>query len=344
MVYGIIFGSKSFEHEISIVSAIAMKKVLDRQPVYIFADSQKQLYNIPADKITSKLFSSGSYKKFDTLTIKHGGFFSKTMFGETKLEFDVVLNLIHGKDGEDGTVASLLEFFDIAYIGPRLEASAISYNKTLTKLYAKHKAVAVLEFESFKKDDDIVVDNYPVIIKPSCLGSSIGVSIVKNRNELQYAVDVAFEFDDEIIVEPFIKDIKELNIAGACIDGEFVFSIIEEPQKGEFLDFEKKYLDFSRTSQVSRADISDNLAKKVRDTFAKVYNNTFTGSIIRCDFFIYKEEIVLNEINSIPGSYANYLFDDFNQVIDGVARSLPQIIDIKIDYAYVNKIQQAKGK
>ena len=97
MVYGIIFGSKSFEHEISIVSAIAMKKVLDRQPVYIFVDSQKQFYNIPAEKITSKLFSSGSYKKFDTLTIKHGGFFSKTMFGETKLEFDVVLNLIHGK-------------------------------------------------------------------------------------------------------------------------------------------------------------------------------------------------------------------------------------------------------
>lgn len=344
MTYGIIFGSKSFEHEISIVSAIAMKKVLNKPPVYIFIDKDKQLYNIPVAKITSKLFSSGEYKKLDKLTIKHGGFYVKSYFGETKLKFDMALNLIHGKDGEDGVMASLLEFFDITFIGPRVEASAISYNKILTKLYAKLVGVQALRFKSFKKYDTVVVDDYPVIIKPSCLGSSIGVSIVKNKKELAYGVDVAFEFDDEIIVEPFIKNIKELNIAGARVDGDMVYSVIEEPQKGEFLDFEKKYLDFSRTSQVLQADIDDNLTKGVQEAFDKVYNSTFDGSIIRCDFFIYKDEIVLNEINSIPGSYANYLFDDFNHVIDGVAKSLPRITDIKIDYAYVNKIQQAKGK
>ncbi len=344
MKYGIIFGSKSFEHEISIVSAIAMKKVLTVQPVYIFVDKHKHFYNIPTQQITSKLFSSGEYKKFDKLTIKQGGFFKKSFFSETKLEFDIVLNLIHGKDGEDGIMASLLEFFDIKYVGPRVQASTISYNKILTKQYAKYIGVKTLRFKSYKKNDNVIIDYYPAIIKPTSLGSSIGVSIVKNKDELEYALDVAFEFDDEVIIEPFIKNIRELNIAGAKINEKFHFSIIEEPEKDVFLDFDKKYLDFNRTTRVNKANIDEIIKQRIQEVFEMIYNKDFEGAIIRCDMFIYKGEVVLNEINSIPGSYANYLFDDFNKVLDGVANSLPKTTDIKIDYAYVNKIENAKGK
>jgi D-alanine-D-alanine ligase len=340
----ILFGAKSFEHEISIVSAIAMKSVLKNQLTYIFIDRDRVFYHISTDIIKSKLFSSGEYKKSKKLNITQGGFEIPGMFGNKKLEFDVVLNLTHGGDGEDGKLASLLEFFNINYIGPRVEASVVSCNKFLTKSYANSVDVKTIDFQYFTKDDEITVEKYPVIIKPVRLGSSIGVSIVKEASELEYALDVAFEFDNEIIIEPFIEGILEYNLAGTKVDGKIVYSIVEEPQKEEFLDFDKKYLDFNRTSRVNAADISNELREKLEENFAKIYNTLFDGSLIRCDFFVLDGKVYLNEINSIPGSMGNYLFNDFQTTIDGLCNSLPKQKNIIINYEYVNKIQSAKGK
>ncbi|MBT3280509.1 MAG: D-alanine--D-alanine ligase [Campylobacteraceae bacterium] len=345
MTLGIIFGSKSFEHEISIVSAITMKKVLKNTLEYIFIDQHRDFYHIPASKINSKLFSSGEYKKYDKLQISQGGFFKSSLFGQKKLDIDTILNLTHGGDGEDGVLASLFEFFNIPFIGPRNTACVVSCDKYITKQYASSINVKTLPCEYFHKDDKVSVEKYPVIIKPTKLGSSIGVSIVKSADELDYALDVAFEYDDTIIIEPFINGVKEYNLAGAKIgNNEIQFSIIEEPQKEEFLDFEKKYMDFNRTQQVLKANISDELISQLKDNFIKVYNNTFDGSLIRCDFFVIDDEVYLNEINPIPGSMANYLFDDFNTLINQISKYLPKQKDIKIDYTYVNQIQSAKGK
>ncbi len=344
MKIAIIFGSKSYEHEISIVSAIAMKKVLNSELIYIFIDKNREFYHIPTDTIKSNLFSSGDYKKFDKLQLSQEGFIKKGLFSSKVLEFDVVLNLTHGGDGEDGILAGLLKFYHIPFIGPRIEASVVSCDKYITKTYANSCNVKTLPCQYFSLNDDIVIEKYPVIIKPTKLGSSIGVSIVKSEDELSYALDIAFEFDDTIIVEPFISDVKEYNLAGCKIDGKFTFSIVEEPQKEEFLDFDKKYLDFNRTSKVNEANISEKMVLKLKDNFVKIYNNTFNGSLIRCDFFIIDEEIYLNEINPIPGSMANYLFEDFNDTILKLANSLPKDRNIKINYDYVNKIQSAKGK
>lgn len=344
MKIGIVFGGASFEHEISIVSSIAMKDVLKDELVYIFLDQDRTLYHIPTNTIKSKLFSSGEYKKCDVLTLKTGGFSKKAMFGEKTLDVDVVLNLTHGGDGEDGVLASLFEFYNIAYIGPRREACSVSSNKFLTKGYAHSVGVKTVDYTYFTKDDTILVDTFPVIIKPVRLGSSIGVSIVKSQEELSYALDVAFEFDDAVIIEPFIAGIKEYNLAGCKINGEFKFSIIEEPQKADFLDFDKKYLDFSRTSTALKADISDSLAQHIQEAFKKTYNSLFDGALIRCDFFVVDNEVYLNEINPIPGSMANYLFEDFNSVLSSLAKALPRQRKIKIDYTYVNKIQASKGK
>ncbi len=344
MKIGIVFGGVSFEHEISIVSSIAMKDVLKDELIYIFLDQDRTFYHIPTATIKSKLFSSGEYKKCDTLTLKKGGFSKKAMFGEKELDVDVLLNLTHGGDGEDGLLASLFEFNNLAYIGPRKGACAVAFNKFLTKGYAASTGVKTIDYNYFTKDDEVIVDTFPVIIKPVTLGSSIGVSIVKSQEELNYALDVAFEFDDAIIIEPFISGIKEYNLAGCKVNGEFLFSIIEEPQKAEFLDFDKKYLDFARTSTALTADLSETMQEKVKETFKKVYNNTFEGSLIRCDLFIENDEVYLNEINPIPGSMANYLFEDFNAVLTSLAKALPKTRQIKVDYAYVNKIQASKGK
>jgi len=345
MNIAILFGGSSYEHEISIVSAITMKKVLKKSTLtYIFVDANREFWLIDTDKINSKLFSSGEYKKSKSLTLKKGGFFTEGMFGSKKVDFDVALNLIHGRDGEDGKVASLMEFYSIPYISPRLEASALSYNKLYTKFLAQSLGVKTVDYEHLSKNDERKITTpYPVIVKPVRLGSSIGVSIVKDASELDYALDVAFEFDTDVIIEPFIDGVKEYNQAG-CFTNEWELSIVEEPHKEEFLDFEKKYMDFSRDSQVLAADISDDLRMKIRNAFKKIYDPLFRGSIIRCDFFVVEDEVFLNEINPIPGSMANYLFEDFEAMIGRLSRHLPKEKNIAVNYQYIHSIQQAKGK
>ena len=346
MKIAIVFGGVSFEHEISIVSSIAMKGVLNKELVYLFLDASRDMYHIPTDIINSKVFSSGEYKKFDKVYFQKGGFYKKGgLFSKEKqIDFDVVLNLSHGGDGEDGILSSVLDFYNIPFIAPRTEACVVSSNKFLTKGYASSVDVNTLDYKYFTKGDIVKVDTFPVILKPVKLGSSIGVSIVKSQEELEYALDVAYEFDNAIIIEPFISGVKEYNLAGTKVNGEFKFSIIEEPQKVEFLDFDKKYLDFSRTSKALEVDLGEKLNNEIKESFKRIYNTLFEGSIIRCDFFVVDNKVYLNEINSIPGSMANYLFPDFQNMFDEVAKNLPKKKHIPITYAYVNKIQATKGK
>ena len=346
MKIAIVFGGVSFEHEISIVSSIAMKDVLNKELVYLFLDASRDMYHIPTDIINSKVFSSGEYKKFDKVYFQKGGFYKKGgLFSKEKqIDFDVVLNLSHGGDGEDGILSSVLDFYDIPFIAPRTEACVVSSNKFLTKGYASSVDVNTLDYKYYTKGDIVKVDMFPVILKPVKLGSSIGVSIVKSQEELEYALDVAYEFDNAIIIEPFISGVKEYNLAGTKVNGEFKFSIIEEPQKVEFLDFDKKYLDFSRTSKALEVDLGEKLNNEIKESFKRIYNTLFEGSIIRCDFFVVDNKVYLNEINSIPGSMANYLFPDFQNMFDEVAKNLPKKKHIPITYAYVNKIQATKGK
>ena len=237
-----------------------------------------------------------------------------------------------------------MEFNSIPFISPRMEASALSYNKLYTKFLAESLGVKTVAYEYLSKNDErkIAMD-YPVIIKPVRLGSSIGVSIVKEASELDYALDVAFEFDTDVIVEPFIEGVKEFNQAGSFTN-EWELSIVEEPHKEEFLDFEKKYMDFSRDSQVLSADISDDLKVKIQESFKKIYDPLFKGSIIRCDFFVVNDEVLLNEINPIPGSMANYLFEDFEGMVQRLSNNLPKEQNIAVDYQYIHSIQSAKGK
>jgi D-alanine-D-alanine ligase len=346
MKIAIVFGGISFEHEISIVSSIAMKDVLNNELVYLFLDASRDMYHIPTDIIKSKLFSTGEYRKFDKVFFQKGGFYKKGgLFSKDKdIDFDVVLNLSHGGDGEDGILSSVLDFYDIPFVAPRTEACVVSSNKFLTKGYASSVGVNTLDYKYYTKGDMVCVDSYPVILKPVKLGSSIGVSIVKTQEELEYALDVAYEFDNAVIIEPFISGVKEYNLAGTKVNGKFIFSIIEEPQKAEFLDFDKKYLDFSRTSKAKEVDLGEKLNNEIKDSFKRIYNTLFEGSIIRCDFFVVEDKVYLNEINSIPGSMANYLFENFASLFEEVASNLPIKKDVPITYAYVNKIQASKGK
>ncbi len=343
--YTILFGGSSFEHEISVVSAITLKKVLEgKQLGFIFVSADREFYKIPADKMKSNHFSSGAYKKDAKLGLANGGFTTSGLFGSKRVDTGTIINLIHGGDGEDGKIAGMLTFYKIPFIGPRLEACAVSFNKELTKMYAQAVGVKMLDYQVIRRGEEASIRfDFPIILKPARLGSSIGVSIVKEASELDYALDVAFEFDTDIVVEPFVAGVHEYNLAG-CFTGEWNYSIIENPQKEEFLDFDKKYLDFNRSEKPQDADLPEKTAEAMRDAFRKIYGTRFAGSLIRCDFFVIDDEVYLNEINPIPGSMANYLFADFTATMDALSRSLPKEQHIHIDYLYINKIQSSKGK
>jgi len=345
MKFTILFGASSHEHEVSIVSAITMKKVLAKSSLqFIFVSPQRDFYLIDSENMKAKYFSSGDYKKSKKLLMKKADFFTEGMFGSKPISCGTILNLIHGRDGEDGKIASILEFYGFSYISPRLEASALSYNKLYTKLLAKSLGVKTVDYEYLTTQSKREISMpYPIIVKPVRLGSSIGLSVVKNSDELEYALDIAFEFDDAVIVEKYVEDIKEYNQAGTYTN-EWELSIIEEPQKDGFLDFEKKYMDFSRDSEVASAQVPEVLQKSIQDNFKKIYNPLFMGSVIRCDFFEIDGEVYLNEINPIPGSMANYLFDDFEAMLERVSHNLPSERNIPIDYQYIHSINSAKGK
>lgn len=346
MKLAILFGGASYEHEISIVSAITVKGKLESKfdLSFIFCDQDHKFYLIEPSKMKAITFSRGEHKKMGELFITSGGFEQRGFFGSKKLEMPI-LNLIHGGDGEDGSIASLMDFFHIPFIGPRKEASMLSFDKHYTKWLASSLGVKTLPFEVLHKEDKRVVTTaYPFIVKPARLGSSIGVSIVREASELDYALDVAFEFDNVLVIEPFIAGVKEYNLAGFSARGEITYSIVEEPQKADFLDFEKKYLDFSRSGSVAEASVSNALVTQLRESFAKIYLPLFEGALIRCDFFEIEGEVYLNEINPIPGSMANYLFEDFSGSIQKLLGALPDKKLIRVNYDYIHSISQAKGK
>ncbi len=339
----ILFGGSSFEHEISIVSAVSVGKLLDCDS-YLFLDAKREFYLIEKEQMKSSYFSSGEYKKAKKVYFRQGGAFIKTLFGTKAIPLQTVLNLIHGRDGEDGKIASLLQLHGIDFIGPRIEASVLSYNKLLTKQYARQTGVKTLPYEVVDMQNRAVDMEFPLIVKPLRLGSSIGISVVHDKEQLDFALDVAFEYDEQALVEPFIEGIKEYNVAGALTPEGIALSTVEEPKKQQILDFEKKYMDFSRDDKVQEAQIAEGLKQELYDAFTKVYGSLFAGSLIRCDFFVHGDEVYLNEINPIPGSMANYLFDDFAGVVAGVGASLPKEHGITVDYKYINNIQAAKGK
>jgi D-alanine-D-alanine ligase len=267
------------------------------------------------------------------------------ILGHKKVEVGTILNLVHGGDGEDGTLASLFDFYNLPFIGPRKEAAMVSFNKWFTKQFAQALNIKTVAYEILNRHDKYETKlSFPIIIKPLRLGSSIGVSVVKEADEFEYALDTAFEYDTQVMIEPFIAGVKEYNLAGCSGSNSITFSIIEEPAKAEFLDFEKKYLDFKRDGKSEDAALDNTLSQKMHDTFTSLYSPIFEGSLIRCDFFVIDNEVYLNEINPIPGSMANYLFEDFTSVIETLSQKLPRSHKINVNYNYINKIQSAKGK
>jgi len=337
----VIFGGVSCEHDISIVSALLVLENIDRKnynvfPVYISGRGEWYVIN---GNLTASDFKRQKMpdKAFKTTTFLPGDnnlyfFKQKKLKKICKIDCAVLVN--HGLNGEDGTISSLMQLCNIPCSLSNIFSAAASMDKVAAKLIFKALNLNVLPYLDFSVSDyktdkekifnDIEkVLSYPVIVKPCNLGSSIGISICNNLEELAFAIEAAFKYDVKIVAEKAVKDFIELNCSAILRDGKILASEVERPiSYKEFLNFDEKYDFKSGMENCKRelpAKIDDGTRTKIQEITKNIYKNFNCTGVIRVDY-IYKDKIYVNEINAIPGSLAYYLWEtekiSFSKLID----------------------------
>ena len=333
MNIAVVFGGVSCEHDISIITACQVMNVLNEKheviPIYIdktgIWKTGENLLHIEAfpDKLgkTSEVMFSTSN---DYLYIKK--IFSCVF--KKFLKIDMVFIALHGKNGEDGAVASIFELNGIPYANAGICSSAVACDKAIFKDFIKGinlpavKSFTLL-YEDFKEKKDLYLKTieknigFPLILKPANLGSSIGISVVENSKDLTEKLFQVFQFDYKILIEKFIQEIKEINIALYLKNNKIIVSELEEPIKSkEVLSFKDKYDNGEKTAGMASlkrkipADIPKDVKNKIISIAKKCYKSLGLFGICRFDFILDKNnKIYLNEVNTLPGSYAFYLFE-----------------------------------
>ena len=322
----LMFGGRSLEREISIITAMQVlsnidKSLFDVEPVYMF---EGDFYVGGVDKIASFVnFNPSLHKK--VFLIK--GEFYKLKRDKLCKFFkpDVALLCCHGGEGENGTLQALLEYNDIPYTSSDTLSSAVCMDKGVSKRIFENLLLNVLPYEivcksEFEEDENATIERiesiltYPLIVKPASQGSSIGIGVAKDREELRFAMQVAAQYDDRIVVEHKLCDFKEVNCACLEKDGKLVVSETEQPcSPSDFLTFDEKYGTGGKMSGLSRimpAQIGS-LDLVVKATTERVYREMGLFGAVRIDYLVdeKKNKVYINEINTIPGSMAFYLFE-----------------------------------
>ena len=305
----VFFGGQSVEHDISVITGVMTVNSIDDGkfeaiPVYIHNDGTwytgKSLLDLDGYK---KL----NLKKLTKVALVGGSNILYALKGnkiKAITPIAVAINCLHGERGEDGSIAGITRLCKIPLASPDILASAVSMDKRFTKIALKGIGVKTLPSVMIKdsNDTDKVIEklNFPVIIKPTKLGSSIGISLASDQNQLSSAIDYALRFGESAIVEPCLTDFIEINCAAYReVSGMIKVSECERPiGRTKILSFTDKYEDGKR---VFPADIDKKLADKIKKITQKVYNEFDFSGVIRIDYFISGGEIYLNEINTLPG-------------------------------------------
>lgn len=328
---GVVFGGRSVEHEVSIITAhnpiidslLATGKY-EVAPIYISKDgswysdpkmNDINFFRIDLDEKLKKL------KKLQ-LDINDGlSIIVPGAFGNKKIKIDIVFPAMHGTYGEDGSLMGLLRMANIPFVGCDIFASAVAMDKVLTKQILRAESVPVVKDVWFTKSDwldmreeiksEIRKLKYPLFVKPVHLGSSIGITKVKKEEELLNAIEVALHYDEKVLVEEGVENLIEVTLP-IMGNNDLMLSSIERPlNKTEFFDFEDKYLSGSKKvagvnnnySEIP-ANIGEDLSYKTKDLGIKTYKTLGCSGIARVDFLINSEtnEVFVNEVNTLPGS------------------------------------------
>ena len=314
---GVIFGGRSVEHEVSLVSASSVINALDKEkyevvPIGIAATGQwlssgetlrllkeKQ----PIDLEQEQLLTPDPRKQ-SLVAINGGG---------TGNPIDVIFPVVHGRFGEDGTLQGLLELAGLPYVGPGVLGSAVGMDKVIQKELLLHAHIPTAPFVWFtfeeyqERQKKILTEiqrtlKYPLFVKPSNSGSSIGINKANNREELMICIAMAAQYDSKVLVEQGIQHAREIECAvlgndhpEASVPGEIIPS-------NEFYDYDAKYVD-GKSHDIIPAKIPAAVAKKVQQYALKAFRVLDCAGMARVDFLVIKKtnRIYLNEINTIPG-------------------------------------------
>jgi len=317
----IICGGRSSEHEISCISAGGVLAAIDRsryEPILIGITKAGSWVLIPTDH--SMAIENGVLptvpENAPRVVVDVDGFSS----GGKELNIEIIFPLLHGPYGEDGTIQGLLEMADLPYVGSGVLASAVAMDKSFAKPIFASQGIAtapglVVKEKNWKSQaasitKEIAEMGYPVFVKPARGGSSRGTTKVKSEEQLATAIAEAHRFDPKAMVEQAIAG-SEIECAVLEIDGAPRASIVGKihiDPKFEFYDFEAKYLD-GATSIELPAPIDSNLAEKIRECAIKAFNALGCSGLARVDFFLTDAgEIIINELNTMPGFTATSVF------------------------------------
>ena len=338
----ILFGGRSPEHEVSLRSAESVLNNIDKEkynifPVGITKDGDWVLYGGKdySQLPTGQWLNCPENRRAAISPVRGQGLLSFEGDCVVRERIDVVFPVLHGENGEDGAMQGLLQLAGIPYVGPHVAASAVSMDKTLTKLVVDNAGVTQAAWQLVRREElDSQVENildslearfaYPMFVKPSGTGSSVGVSKAADRDQLRSALRFAGKYDRKILVEEFIHG-REIEVAVMGNDSP-VASICGEIDSGaDFYDYDAKYVTDTSVAYIP-ARIPEAVAETVRDAAVKVYSAIGCQGLSRVDFFVTfeGERVVFNEINTLPGftSISMYpkLFDasgiPYSQLID----------------------------
>jgi D-alanine-D-alanine ligase len=349
---GVIFGGRSVEHEVSIISAQQAIAALDKEkyqavPIYIAKDgswySGETLRDVSAFRDLKKLLSAAIPVQLSVnygqneLVEKSGSWLKKPW----RQKLDVALPIGHGTSVEDGCLQGLLEMTGIPYAGPGVLASAVGMDKIMMKAVLRENGLPIVDYLAYaawqwQEDSAKVLSEIkeklglPLVVKPGNLGSSIGISRVADEATLSDAIELALSFSNRLIVEKAVQPLREINCAVLGAPGDTTASVCEEPlAAAEILSFADKYLNASSSKGMSGSkrrvlEASDELALRLQRLAQDAFVALNCRGVCRVDFLINAAsgEVFVNELNTIPGSLAFYLFEPAGVAFDELLERL----------------------
>jgi D-alanine-D-alanine ligase len=353
---GVFFGSRSPEHDISIITAqliISGLKGLGHEviPVYLAKNGQwlvgeglDKIENFSKTDFLSSHEANLSKAEIDLkesvgkIVLVKKGVFSK------KWVIDLAFPALHGSYGEDGKIQGLFEMFDVPYVGCDVLSSAISMDKSMVKLLCKQNGMSVTDFMTATRDEWLeskkeVLSNvkkqlkFPVFVKPVHLGSSIGISKVKSANDLEEKIDVGFYYDNKVIVEESVEDLMDVTCS-VIGNNDPIPSLLQESNfSADLFDFETKYLEGGQLGKseigiVIPANLDEKTTKEIQAASVEIYKIVGCNGIARVDFLYDKKskKFFINEINPLPGTLYHHLWKKSGIELNDLLQKL-------IDYA-----------
>ena len=343
----VLFGGVSPEHEVSLRSAESVLNHIDHSKYHVFpvgiTKDGDWIYYTGKDY---SLLPTGAWKNHPDnrraaiSPLRGQGLLCFEGDCVVRERIDVVFPVLHGENGEDGTIQGLLQLAGIPYVGPHVAASAVAMDKTLTKLVADQAGIPQADWLLVRREEmecrmESILDQleekfaYPMFVKPAGTGSSVGVSKAADRQALEQGLRAAAVYDQKVLVEEFIRG-KEIEVAVMGNDNP-VASVCGEIDSGaEFYDYDAKYITDTSVAYIP-ARISEEAAEQVRELAVRVYQAIGCQGLSRVDFFVTEDgRAVFNEINTIPGFTSISMYPKLFAA-SGIPYS--QLIDELIDLA-----------